>query len=110
MSGELFGSMAAPDRKPFIDFASAVARVSWADTRLYFERGPELLQHIEAGERSSFLALASAVTTDVGRQGYPLFVDAAEALQQSEHGYHDALLGFARKLSQRSPAWRRWSS
>ena len=103
-AGDLFGSMAAPDRRPFIDFASAVARVSWADTRLYFERGPALLEHIEAGERAAFLALAAEVTTDVGRQGYPLFVDAAEALQQSALGYHDALLGFAGKLSERSPA------
>ena len=102
-SAALFLSLAPPDRKPFIDFAAAVARVSWADTRLYFERGPELLAHVDASERAAFLQLAEAVTADVGRQGYPLFVESAEALGEVDRSYHDALLAFARKLATKSP-------
>ena len=70
-SGPIFSKLAAADREPFLVFARAVTRASWADTRLYFERGPKLLEAIAPEQRASFLDLAARVTTEVGRQGFP---------------------------------------
>ena len=96
---ELFEAMTPRDRAPFIRFARAVARASWADTRLYFERGPALLEHIEASERAHFLELAARVTAAVTRQGFPLFVDAAEALATVDRAEHGELLNYADRLA-----------
>ena len=103
-SGELFEALAPPDRRPFLEFAAAVAEASWADTRLYFERGPALISSIERDERGAFLQLAAEVTTQVGRQGYPLFIEAAESLAQVETTYHETLVALARRLAAGSPA------
>ena len=103
-SGELFAALAPPDRRPFLEFAAAVAHASWADTRLYFERGPALIADIDRDERAAFLQLASGVTSRVGRQGYPLFIEAAESLAQVEATYHETLIDLARRLAEGSPA------
>ncbi len=103
-SGELFGALAPPDRRPFLEFAAAVAQASWADTRLYFERGPALIGAIDRDERGAFLQLAAEVTTQVGRQGYPLFIEAAESLAQVELTYHETLVELAQRLASGSPA------
>jgi hypothetical protein len=103
-SGELFGTLAPPDRRPFLEFAAAVAHASWADTRLYFERGPALIANIDRDERGAFLKLAADVTGQVGRQGYPLFIEAAESLAQVEPTYHETLVELAHRLAGGSPA------
>ena len=103
-SGELFSALAPPDRRPFLEFAAAVAHASWADTRLYFERGPALIGSIDRDERGAFLQLAAEVTAQVGRQGYPLFIEAAESLAQVEPSYHETLVELARRLAAGSPA------
>ena len=103
-SGELFDTLAPPDRRPFLEFAGAVAQASWADTRLYFERGPALIANIDRDERAAFLLLAAEVTAKVGRQGYPLFIEAAESLAQVEATYHETLVDLARRLAAGSPA------
>ena len=103
-SGELFSALAPPDRRPFLEFAAAVAQASWADTRLYFERGPALIGSIDRDERGAFLQLAAEVTGQVGRQGYPLFIEAAESLAQVEPTYHETLVELARRLASGSPA------
>ena len=100
---EVFGQLEADDREPFLRFARAVTRASWADTRLYFERGPRLLHNIEASQRADFLDLAARVTTEVGRQGYPLFAEAAAALAQMDHADHGDMVAFARRLAVGSP-------
>ena len=94
-AGDIFAGLDPGDREPFLDFARSVTRASWADTRLYFERGPKLLAEIEADQRSAFLELASRVTTEVGRQGFPLFADAAAALGEIDTADHGDLIGFA---------------
>jgi len=98
-AGEIFEHLAAADREPFLAFARAVTRASWADTRLYFERGPKLIEGVAADQRGAFLDLASRVTMDVGRQGFPLFADAAQSLTQVEAEDHGALLAFASSVA-----------
>lgn len=102
-SAPIFAGLHAADREPFLRFARAVTRASWADTRLYFERGPRLIEAVEASQRATFLDLASRVTMAVGRQGFPLFADAATALAEVESGDHAELLGFATRLAPGSP-------
>ncbi|MSQ41538.1 MAG: VWA domain-containing protein [Dehalococcoidia bacterium] len=100
---QIFGALAPRDHEPFLRFAQAVTRVSWADTRLYLERGPALLERVEPEMRSRFLELAARVTADVGRQGFPLFAGAAAALGEIELSQHDAMLAFAGRLAIASP-------
>ncbi|MEX2031881.1 MAG: hypothetical protein WEA81_03340, partial [Dehalococcoidia bacterium] len=99
----IFAGLSEDDREPFLRFARAVTRASWADTRLYFERGPKLLERIAPDERAEFLDLAARVTTEVGRQGFPLFADAAEAVGQMAQDQHPALVAFAMRLAPGSP-------
>ena len=102
-SGQIFAGLSGHDREPFLRFARAVTRASWADTRLYFERGPKLLERIEAPQRAAFLDLAGRVTTEVGRQGFPLFSDAAEALGGMPTEEHGAYIAFAARVAAGSP-------
>ena len=100
----LFAELAYPDRRPFLDFAKSLTKASWADTRLLFERGPQLLSHIEASERGEFLALSAAVVQSAGRQGFPRFLETASALRLVPVPEHGTLLLLARRLARRSPA------
>lgn len=102
-SVQIFAGLPAVDREPFLRFARAVTRASWADTRLYFERGPKLLDRIESSQRTAFLDLAGRVTTEIGRQGFPLFSDAAEALGGLPLEQHAAYIAFAARVAAGSP-------
>jgi len=98
-ASQIFANLASEDREPFLAFARAVTRASWADTRLYFERGPKLLEGVSHDQRAVFLDLASKVTMDVGRQGFPLFADAAQSLTQVDPIDHEDLLAFATTIA-----------
>lgn len=102
-SPTIFAGLAEDDRDSFLRFARAVTRASWADTRLYFDRGPRLLEHIAPQERAAFLDLSARVTTEVGRQGFPLFADAAEALAQVPQEEQGDILRFSAQLAPGSP-------
>ena len=102
-SPAIFAAVAPADREPFLNFARAVTRASWADTRLYFERGPKMLAAIAPERRTAFLDLAARVTLDVGRQGFPLFADAAQSLATMPPETHGDLLAFSSRLAAGSP-------
>ena len=99
----IFASLPPADRDPFLRFARAVARASWADIRLYFERGSKLIEGIAPTERARFLDLAARVTAEVGRQGFPLFSDSAQALGSMPFELHPVLLAFGERLAEGSP-------
>ena len=102
-AGAIFAELEPGDREPFLAFAHAVTRASWPDTRLYFERGPALMQHVDPEQRGVFLDLSARVTAEVGRQGYPLFADAAIALGEMDTADHAEMLTFATRLAAGSP-------
>lgn len=102
-SAQIFSGLSSQDREPFLRFARAVTRASWADTRLYFERGPRLLERIDPSQRAKFLDLAGRVTTEVGRQGFPLFSDAAEAVGGMPVEQHGDYIEFASRIAAGSP-------
>ena len=102
-SPTIFANLAEDDRDSFLRFARAVTRASWADTRLYFDRGPKLLENIAPDQRAAFLDLSARVTTEVGRQGFPLFADSAESLAQIPQEDQGDILRFAAMLAPGSP-------
>ena len=102
-SPALFAGLLPADREPFLRFARVVTRASWADTRLYFERGPDLIHHIEPDEREAFLDIASSVVVAGGRNGFPQFVEAATALGSVPAAEHPVLLRVAAHIAKGSP-------
>ena len=102
-AASIFATLEPRDRDPFMEFAHAVTRASWADARLYFERGPALLDQIHPEHRGRFLELAVQVTGAIGRQGFPLFADAAAALGETDSADHAGLMDFAGELVGGSP-------
>jgi hypothetical protein len=99
----LFAALDFQDRQPFLQFAGALSKASWADTRLYFERGPDLVRNIEEEQRAPFLTLAARVVQNAGRQGFPHFMETANALGTVPQTDHATLLGLAGHLARRSP-------
>lgn len=102
-SGALFEQLDFLDREPFLAFAASLSRSSWADTRLYFERGPELVRAIEMEQRSAFLQMAARVVQSAGRQGFPHFLETAGAMGEVPIAEHEALMRLAQQLGRRSP-------
>ncbi len=100
----LFAALDKKDHAPFLDFATVLAEASWADTRLYFERGQTLVQGVSADCRARFLALSAGVIRAVGRQGYSLFTEGAASLGQVDANAHSHLLALAEELAVGSPA------
>ena len=102
-SGALFEELDFHDREPFLQFAAALSRSSWADTRLYFERGPELVSRIEMEQRGAFLQLAARVVQSAGRQGFPHFLETAAAMGEVPVNEHETMMRLAQYLARRSP-------
>ena len=58
---EVIGRLDDDDRLPYLAFAVELAQSSWADSRLYFERGTALIQKIHPPVRERYLLLAAQV-------------------------------------------------
>ncbi len=99
----LFGMLDKKDRASFLDFAAAIAQASWADARLYFERGHSSLALIEPECRPRFLELSARVARSAGRQAYAFFADAATALGGVDQRAHSHLISLAEELAVGSP-------
>ena len=104
IAGRVLGGMTRSDRGPFLGFAAVIAETSWADARIYFEKGPGLLHHVQAEQRRRFLMLSSAVARRAGRQAYPFFAESASALGQLDQELHGRLLTMSELLAPKSGA------
>jgi len=104
IAARVLGSMDRGDRGSFLSFAAVIAETSWADARVYFEKGPGLLHHVHGDQRSRFLLLSSAVARRAGRQAYPFFAESASAIGQLDQELHNRLLSLAELLAPRSGA------
>jgi nitric oxide reductase NorD protein len=87
------------DRVPFISFATELAQSSWADSRLYFERGVSLLQKVHAPVRERYLLLAAQVARGHNRSAFQYFEEAANALAELEPDDHFKVLELAEQLA-----------
>jgi len=72
--------LAESDREPFLAFTQAVCRASWVDAHHCLERGPGLLEAVQAEQRSALLELAAIAAPATGRDCFSLFAASTEAL------------------------------
>jgi len=91
------------DRLPFITFATELAQSSWADSRLYFDRGVPLLEKVHAPLRERFLLLAAQAARGHQRSVFQYFEDAANALGELEPTDHQQVIMLAEQLAPYSP-------
>ncbi len=101
---QLFASLDRSDHAPFLGFASVLAEVSWADTRLYFEKGHTFVRGISDDCRARFLKLSASAVRTIGRQGYALFAEGAASLGRVDPTAHGHLVALAEELAVGSPA------
>ena len=98
MAPRMLADLVRADRAPFLEFGIVVAGTAWADARVYFERGPGLLERLAAPQRARYLTLASRVALRVGRHGHPYFLEAAQALAAVQPEVHQDLIDLAEEL------------
>ncbi|MFN0096568.1 MAG: nitric oxide reductase activation protein NorD [Dehalococcoidia bacterium] len=91
------------DRLPFLAFAVELAQSSWADSRLYFERGVALIQKVHGGDRERYLLLAAQVARGHHRSAFQYFEEAAVALGDVDPADHTRVVGLAEQLAPYSP-------
>ena len=91
------------DRLPFLGFAVELAQSSWADSRLYFERGAALLQKVHIPLRERYLLLAAQVARGHNRSAFQFFEEAADALAELEPDDHNQVIELAEQLAPYSP-------
>jgi nitric oxide reductase NorD protein len=99
---DVLARMDDDDRLPFIAFAVELAQSSWADSRLYFERGVPLLQKVHAPVRERYLLLAAQVARGHNRSAFQYFEEAAVALGELEPDDHFKVIELAEELAPHS--------
>ncbi len=87
------------DRLPFIAFAVELAQSSWADSRLYFERGAPLIQKVHAPLRERYLLLTAQVARGHNRSAFQYFEEASAALSELEPDDHNKVIELAEQLA-----------
>ncbi|MBN9492497.1 VWA domain-containing protein [bacterium] len=102
-SPDVLARLEEDDRLPFLTFAVELAQSSWADSRLYFERGAPLLQKVHAPLRERFLLLSAQVARGHNRSAFQFFEEAAAALGQLEPDDHHQIIELAEQLAPYSP-------
>ncbi|KAA0229834.1 hypothetical protein EDM76_11730, partial [bacterium] len=91
------------DRSPFLGFAIELAQSSWADTRLYFERGTQLMHKVHAPLRERFLLLTAQAARGQNRSAFQYFEESSVALGELEPDEHFTVLELAEQLAPYSP-------
>ena len=76
-----------------------MAQSSWADSRLYFERGSVLLQKVHAPVRERYLILSSQVARGHNRSAFQYFEEASAALGELVPDDHFKVVELAEQLA-----------
>lgn len=87
------------DRLPYLAFAVELAQSSWADSRLYFERGVPLLQKVHQPVRERYLLLSAQVARGHNRSAFQYFEEASLALGEMEPDDHHRVIELAEQLA-----------
>lgn len=90
------------DRLPFLTFAVELAQSSWADSRLYFERGAPLLHKVHGPVRERYLLLAAQVARKHNRSAFQYFEEAATALGELDPNDHQHIVQLGELLAPHS--------
>ncbi len=99
----VLGNLEDDDRVPYLTFAVELAQSSWADSRLYFERGAPLIQKVHQPLRERFLLLSAQVARGHNRSAFAYFEEAAAALGELEPNDHTRVVELAEQLAPYSP-------
>jgi nitric oxide reductase NorD protein len=91
------------DRLPFLAFAVELAQSSWADSRVYFERGAPLIHKVHAPLRERFLLLSAQVARGHNRSAFQYFEEAANSLAELEPDDHGRVIELGEQLAPYSP-------
>ncbi|MBI5947456.1 MAG: VWA domain-containing protein [Chloroflexi bacterium] len=91
------------DRLPYLAFAVELAQSSWADSRLYFERGVPLIHKVHGPVRERYLLLSAQVARGHNRSAFQYFEEAALALGELEPDDHQQVVELAEQLAPYSP-------
>ncbi len=91
------------DRLPFLAFAVELAQSSWADCRLYFERGVPLIHKVHGPLRERYLLLAAQVARGHSRSAFQYLEEAALALAELEPDDHNQVIELGEQLAPYSP-------
>ncbi len=100
---DVLGRIDDDDRVPFLTFAVELAQSSWADSRLYFERGSALIQKVHSPVRERYLLLAAQVARRHNRSAFQYFEDAANALGELDPDQHLQVVQLGEQLVPHSP-------
>ncbi|HWO93407.1 MAG TPA: hypothetical protein VNL92_01445, partial [Dehalococcoidia bacterium] len=101
-AAQSLAAAARVDRPAFLGFASVLAKHTWADTRIFFERGPGLVNQIEPSTRSRYLRLVAGTAPELTRQTYGYFAEGSNALARIDPALHASLVARAEPLAARS--------
>lgn len=102
-SPEVLLQLPAEDRIPFLTFGVELAQTSWADCRLYFERGVHLLEQVHAPVRERYLLLAAQVARGPNRSVFQHFEAGAVALSDVAPETHQRIIELSERLAPYSP-------
>ena len=102
-SPETLARLAEEDRLPFLTFSVELAQSSWADCRLFFERGVHLLEHVHVPVRERYLVLAAQVARGPHRSVFQHFEAGALSLAEIEPETHHQIVELGERLSPYSP-------
>ncbi len=100
---EVLAHLDEDDRLPFLTFAVELAQSSWADSRLYFERGSTLLRKVHSPLRERFLLLSAQVARGHHRSAFQYFEEAAAGIDELEPDDHGQVIELAEQLAPYSP-------
>ncbi|OAI39378.1 hypothetical protein AYO38_07755 [bacterium SCGC AG-212-C10] len=101
-SPDVLAKLEDDDRLPFLTFAVELAQSSWADSRLYFERGAPLLQKVHGPVRERYLLLAAQVARRHNRSAFQYFEEAATSLAELNPEDHQAVVQLGEILAPHS--------
>jgi hypothetical protein len=100
---DVLGRLDGDDRLPFLSYAVELAQSSWADSRLYFERGVPLLQKVHQPLRERYLLLAAQVAKGHQRSAFQYFEEAAQAVAELDPEDHHHVIELGEQLAPYSP-------
>lgn len=87
------------DRLPYLAYAVELAQTSWADTRLYLDRGVPLVEKIHAPLRERYLMLAAQVARTNNRSAFQFFERGALALAELEPDDHVKVIELGERIA-----------
>ena len=100
---DVLGRLDSDDRLPFLSYAVELAQSSWADSRLYFERGVPLLQKVHQPLRERYLLLAAQVAKGHQRSAFQYFEEASQAVADLDPEDHHHVIELGEQLAPYSP-------